>query len=475
MTQDTGLAYMPLADLAEALRARRLSATEVLKATLARIEALDTGSNGLHSFIHVAAEDALLRAAKAADEALADGRAGPLAGVPVAVKDLFWTADMPTTAEMPALKTFVPAEDATLVARLRAAGAIVLGKLAMPEGAATTHHPDFGPAPVNLWGRELWTGISSSGSGVALAGGLVSGTLGSDTGGSIRYPSAMNNVTGLMAGRGRLSQHGIISLAPTLDHMGPMARSARDVALLYNAIAGPDRADPGSWPGKLVPFDLEAPQSAAGLRIGCPPDSAYAAFTDAEVMAAVADAAHTLQHLGATLVPTPVPPEIDEARHHAFLLIGVEAAVAHRARHAEHAASYGEDLGNLIVTSSRIDAVTYEAACVFRRRLAGVLDWLLADIDLLLLPVMPYAAPTLARLGDLARDEDPHTRMMAFTAAFNMADLPTLTLPCHPTAAGHPLGFQLVAARGREDLLLRAGIAFQQDTAWHECRPPLPA
>ncbi|WP_327753198.1 amidase [Sphingobium sp. SJ10-10] len=457
------LHYADLATIGGMLRRRKISAVELMAHMLERIGRLDPR---LHGFAFLDADGAMEKA-RVADSLLARGAGGALTGIPIAVKDLFWTSDMPTAAGMTIHRDFRPTEDATVVRRLREAGAVIFGKLQMTEGAFAMHHPAVEP-PVNPWGEALWTGASSSGSGVAVAAGLSFASLGSDTGGSIRFPGVANGLTGLKPSWGRVSRHGAFELAASLDHVGPMARSAWDVALLYAIIAGHDPADPTSWPGRPDPLDGEAAIDLGGVRIGHAPLAL--AGCDAELGTAIGEAVSVFAGLGGSVREVALPDMLSGAAQWE-LLAGVEAALAHAATYPARADDYGVALSRLIGLGRDASAMDYQKPRLIRMDLRGRLDALLADVDMLILPVLPYAAPTLDRLGALAEDPDANTRLISFTAPFNLGGQPALCLPCRPTSAGAPLGFQLVAARGREDVLLRAAMAFQRETDWHLRHP----
>lgn len=461
MSATPPLHYMEVVEVVQWLKTGRISATELMRHTLERIGRLDPG---LHSFAFLDEGLALEEAAKA-DRALAANRADPLSGVPIAVKDIFWTSDMPTAGGMAIHKGFRPASDATVVRRLREAGAVVFGKLQMTEGAFAVHHPSIEP-PQNPWDNTLWVGASSSGSGAAVAAGLSHASLGTDTGGSIRFPCNVGNLTGLKPSWGRVSRYGAFAFAPSLDHVGPIARSARDAALLYRVIAGHDTNDPTSWPDAPEP---DTPLALSALRIGYAPRLA-AQLCDETLLTSLAGVHEVLRNMGAE--PREVElPDLAVAASHWEMLAGVEAAVVHADTYPSRKAEYGEALSRLIDLGRATSATDYWRACAVRMELRGALDTLFAGIDILVLPVLPYAAPTLDRLGALAQDPEANTRLITFTAPFDMSGHPAISLPSGPDPSGAPLGFQMVAGRGRERLLLRVATALQQETSWHKRHP----
>lgn len=458
--------YLEISELAPLLKRRALSPVELVRSQLDRIESLD---GRLHAYARVMAYEALAAASEAELEIGRGHYRGPLHGIPVAVKDLFWTRGVATAAGTTIHKGFVPVEDATVVSRLRAAGAIILGKLQLTEGAFATHHPAITP-PVNPWGADHWTGASSSGSAVATSAGLCFASLGTDTGGSIRFPCAANGLTGLKPSWGRVSRHGMFELAATLDHVGPIARSARDAALLFEAIAGPDPLDPSSQLGVVV---HEAPprNGLRGLRIGL--DSAWnARATDAETLAAMEAVVRSLQTLGAEIVEVTTP----ESWHIAGeweVLCGVQTAVAHADSYPARASEYGPALSRLIDVGRSVDGMRYQRAILEAIAFTGRMTALLDTIDMLLVPVQPFAAPSFEQLGALAQDPELNQRLIQFTSPFNVSGHPALSLPCGHTAGGMPVGCQLVGRKGREAALLQAGQAYQGLTHWHRQHPPI--
>ena len=260
----TSLHYLELTELAGCFQRRELSPVEVTRAQLDRIAALD---GTLGSYAWVMAEAALASAVKAEAEISAGRYRGPLHGVPIAIKDLCWTKGVPTAFGTLIHRDFRPAEDATVVAHLKRAGAVILGKLQMTEGAYSDHHPSV-VQPKNPWNFDYWPGISSSGPAVATAAGLCYGAIASDTGGSIRWPCSANGLTGLKPTWGRVSRFGVFELAASLDHIGPIARSAADVGALFGVIAGADEKDPTAAYDPLPECCVASDRGLQGLRIG---------------------------------------------------------------------------------------------------------------------------------------------------------------------------------------------------------------
>jgi amidase len=466
MTRDE-LCYLDLVEVGRRIGAGTLRSTEVTRAVLERIAGLDAS---LHSYARLNA-DAALDAAERADREAAQGRTrSPLHGVPVAVKDLCNTQGIVTAAGTTIFRDFIPARDATVVARLKAAGAVLLGKLQMTEGAFSAHHPSIA-APVNPWSAAHWTGVSSSGSGVATAAGLCFGSLGTDTLGSIRFPSTMNGLTGLKPTWGRVSRAGVFPLAETMDHVGPMTRSAADAAAMLGAIAGADQDDPTAVQQPVPDYVAAIEGGIQGLRVGI--DRALiAAGSDADMQRVTQDAAAVLSGLGATLVEIAFPAP-DEIVRDAVLLCAVEAAVAHDASYPARASEYGPVLSGLLDVGRKLDGLTVARIHQRRKEFSGRLATVLGQVDVLLLPAMDVAAPTLEYMTAHRNDAEARYARVRFTAPFDMSGSPCLTLPGGATRDGLPVGFQLVGRHFDEALLLRAGHAYQQATDWHRRRPPL--
>lgn len=461
--------WLDMAALARLLHTRLVSPVELTRYMLARIERLDPR---LHSFARVTPELALAQAREA--EALIMQRRilGPMHGVPIALKDLCFTRGVPAAAGTTVHRDFVPSFDGTVASRLRHAGAVLLGKLQMTEGAFADHHPSVVP-PVNPWNAEHWSGASSSGSGVALAAGLCFAAIGTDTGGSIRYPAAANGVTGLKPTWGRVSVNGAFELAASLDHIGPMCRSAADAGAMLGIIAGPDGHDPTALRTPVPDYLAGNDRELQGVRLGI--DAAYArGGVDAETTAALDDAEQVMRSLGAQVRPVtfPDPREVidDWAPHCA-----VETAVAHAKTFPSRRAEYGPGLSGFIDMGHTVSALEQQRIWLRRRAFSGRLAALFDNIDLLLIPAQSMASPTRSQMETLGQDPQGFNRLVRFSAPFNMSGSPTITLPAGFTSRGLPLAVQLVAAHQNEGLLVRAGRAFQRETEWHTRHPAVRA
>jgi amidase len=461
------LHYLELTEVARRLHSREISPVEVTKAQLARIDALD---GTLKSYATVMGEQALGQARTAEAEIRRGEIRSPLHGVPLAVKDLCWTAGVPTAAGMPLHKDFLPTEDATVVKRLAAAGAVILGKLQLTEGAYADHHPSI-PPPRNPWNAAHWSGASSSGSGVATAAGLCYGSLGSDTGGSIRFPSAANGVTGLKPTWGRVSRFGVFELAATLDHIGPMTRSAADAGAILGAIAGADPNDPTASLEPVPNYLASVKRGIRHLRVGLDP-AWNDGPTDEATKAACANALAAIGSLGPEIREVSFP----DSRQIVVdwpLNCAVETAAAHEDTYPSQKAKYGAALAGLIESGRALTGMEYQKILLRRNDFRGRVASLFEEIDLLLVPVQPFASPTLATMGSLGEDVERVRALLRFTCPFDATGNPTITLPCGFTDAGTPIAFQLVARPMEEELLVRAGAGFQSVTDWHQRHPAL--
>ncbi|MGC1408004.1 MAG: amidase [Acetobacteraceae bacterium] len=463
------LHYLELTELARCIHARELSPLEATKAQLARIEKLD---GQLKSYARVMAEAALVQARAAEAEITRGEIRGSLHGVPIAVKDLCWTQGVPTAAGMTIYKDFRPTEDATVVRKLYAAGAILLGKLQLTEGAWAEHHPQI-PPPVNPWNAAHWSGASSSGSGVATAAGLCYGSLGSDTGGSIRFPCAANGVTGIKPTWGRVSRYGVFELAATLDHIGPMARSAADCGAMLGVIAGSDPNDPTAALEPVPNYLAVMTRGLRGLRVGV--DHAWnTSGVDGIMVDAVTAALQTVRDLGAEIREVKFP-DVAQTIADWFPLCSVQTAVAHEETYPACKSEYGPALSSFIEAGIGLSGLDYQKIILRRASFRGRVAALFQGIDLLLVPAQSFASPTTTQMAHLGDDTEILNALVRYTMPFDMTGSPTITLPCGFTDGGTPLAFQFVGRHLEEEMLVRAGYAYQAATDWHRRHPALSA
>src|SRR3984885_8854304 len=460
------LQYEQLTTVSDLIRRKTLSSVEVTNATLKRIAELD---GHYHSYATVLAERALTRA-KAADAEIARGLwRGPLHGVPIAVKDLCYTTFAPTCAGTTIFKTFTPSFNATVVERLEDGGAVLLGKLQMTEGAYTSHHPQV-PAPLNPWNTDYWVGSSSTGSGVATALALCYGSLGSDTGGSIRFPSATCGLSGIKPTWGRVSRYGVFPLAETLDHVGPMTRSVAAAAAMLGVIAGADRNDPTTYRAAVPDYLETIGDGIRGQRIGI--DRGYATDgVDKEVVAALVEAERVFVGLGATVREVRFP-AYQKLVSQWIAMCSVETAAAHADTYPARKLEYGPDLAALIEQGLATKGTEIARINLERLRFSRELSELFESVDVLLIPTMPVPIPSLDLMKAYGEDPNVLLGILRFTAPFNFSGSPTLTLPNGFDAAEMPLSMQLVGPHLSEDVLVRVGHAFQVATDWHRRRPP---
>ena len=462
---ESELHYMEAGEVARLLHSRKLSPVELTETMLRRIESVD---RHLGAYALVTPELALQQARRAEDQIMKRQILGPLHGVPIGLKDLCFTKGIPTAAGMPIHRDFRPAYDGTVVTRLREAGAVLLGKLQLTEGAFADHHPDVRP-PVNPWHPGHWSGASSSGSGVATAAGLCYGSIGSDTGGSIRFPSAANGVTGLKPTWGRVSRFGAFELAASLDHLGPMCRSAADAGAMLAAIAGADPNDPTASHEPVPDYLAGLDGNLLDLRLGF--DERYAMEgTDTVTQEAVRGALEVFRGLGAVIRPVEFP-AVDGQLADWGPNCAVETAVAHESTFPSRRKEYGPGLAGFIDAGRGLSGPDYQKILLRRRDFSGRVAAMFEQIDLLLIPAQPFASPTVERMATLGADPAELTALIRFTAPFDMSGSPTITLPAGFTDKGTPVAFQLVTRHFGEQTLVRAGRAFQRCTAWHRRHP----
>lgn len=466
MNSTSDIHYLEMHELSQLIRSREISPVEVTKAQLARIDALDSN---LHSYARVTTDIALQQAQEAEDEISKGICRSPLHGIPVAFKDLIDTAGVVTAVGMPLHANRIPKHDATVVTRLREAGSVMLGKLQMTEGAFAIHHPDI-VAPNNPWGANHWAGASSSGAGVATAAGLCYGSIGSDTGGSIRFPCAANGLTGLKPTWGRVSRHGVNEMAASLDHIGPITRSARDTLFLLSTISGYDPLDSTSSPSVC----LEVPSiesSFKGLCVGVDIDWINN-DVDPVIQKALEQIISIIFASGGKVKKIKMP-DTHQVSSNWEAHCGVQTAVAHEKTYPQYAKQYGPALSRLIDGGRQLSGMDYQRILLEAQRFNGAMDTLLNDVDIILAPVQPYAAPTHEQLANLAQDPDANRHLIQFTAPFNVTGHPCMSFPIGQTDTGMPIGGQFIGRKGGDATLCRAGMAVQEVSSWHKLRPPV--
>ncbi len=434
------LCDLPLLELAARIAGRDVSPVAATEAVLARIAALD---GTLNAFVTLFADEALAAARQAEREIAAGAYRGPLHGVPVSVKDLFATKGSRTTASSRILAAHVPDHDATVVTRLRAAGAVIVGKTNMLEFAYAAVHPDYGPTP-NPWDLARSSSGSSSGSAVSVAAGMGYGSIGSDTGGSIRLPAAYCGIVGLKPTYGRVSRHGGIPVSWSADHFGPLTRTAGDSAPRLAAIAGEDPHD--TTPGRVPEPDYHAQiqEGVAGKRIGIAAPYLHQ-HVDPAVQALVEEAIAVLRDLGATVTELTLPPP-SEAVPALLAILMPEATAYHLPWLRERPHDYSPAVRERLELGAVTPAVAYIQAQQARRRIVDDFLIAMAGVDLLVTPSAPTAATPLE--GDLVTGEGADPELLAavinFSGPFDLTGFPAMSIPCG-FANGLPVGMQLVA------------------------------
>ena len=449
---------MTIREAAQALRQRRCSAVELATAALGRIERHDPA---LHAFITVTGELAIQQA-RQADSELAAGRdRGPLHGIPIAVKDLFTTRGIRTTAGSPIYGNYIPDYDADAVARLQAAGAVMLGKLNMHELAygITSANPHFG-AVRNPWNLKHSPGGSSGGSGAAVAAEMVYAALGTDTGGSIRIPASFCGTVGLKPTYGRVSRRGVIPLCWSLDHVGPLTRSVRDAGVVLNAIAGYDRGDDTSSRHPVMEFVPEENCSIRGVRVGFP-ENFFFDRLDEDVELSVRGAIARAVSLGAEVKPVKAP-DISALNATARILQLCESS-AMLEPHLANRAQFGPDVLALLDQGRLLPATDYIHAQRLRKQMQAEFAQVWNTVDCLIAPTTPITAPRLGdntvRLG--GREEDVRLAATRLVRSLNLLGLPVLSMPCGLSGSGLPVGLQIIGAPFQEASILRVGAALE--------------
>ena len=466
-TSQTNLYHLTIREASALLKSGQLSPVELTQAFLDRIEATD---DRLHSFIIVLKEQALDDARLAEAEIRRGDYKGPLHGIPFALKDLYDTAGITTTSGSKVDIDRVPTEDATTTARLKAAGGILLGKLAMHEFALGG--PDFTtpfPPARNPWNLAHITGGSSSGSGAAVASGQAMAALGSCTGGSIRGPASLCGIVGLKATYGRVSRAGVVTLSWSQDHCGPMTWTVEDTAYMMQALAGYDPKDPTSSTAPVPDYSLSLREDIKGLTIGVPRHFFFAPHesVNPEVVAKVEKSLKVLEGLGANLQEVTIP-SLEYVRAANSVIMLSEAF----AYHEKNLQTRPHDFGEMVRARFRIGGLFRASDYVQSQRIRKVVNRecaeVLQKVDVLVTPTMTQPAPAFE-----GYDATSNITGRSFTAPFNLTGLPAISVPCGFTASGLPVGMQIAGKPFDEPGVIRAAYAYQQEARWFEQRPSI--
>lgn len=468
---DEALCDQPLTDVAQLIKTRKVSAVEVTEATLARIERLGAVCN---CYITVMGESALEHA-RALDGLLRAGvYLGPLHGIPISLKDNIATANVRTTVGSAIFKDWVPERNATVVDRLIQAGAIMIGKANLYEFAFGAPHPLYGPTG-NPWNPTHGCGGSSSGSASAVAAGLSYGSIGTDTGGSIRIPAAFCGVVGFKPTYGRVSRAGVVPQSANLDHVGPITRSVGDAGVILEAMSGADRADPTSINRPPADFTAHIASGVKSLRVGVLAAQPTERLQD-EVRDALRIAYRVIGDAGAELVDVTLP-DLTEVRAACWTIMRAEAAEYHRPHLRSRATELHPAVRTLIEGGEFIPATEYVHAQRVRSKVADDVRAALAGVDALLLPAIPmYAYPIGQKTVDLGGyEEDVLSAITRYTPLFNLTGLPALVLPCGFSSTGMPISMQVVGNAFDEAMVFRVAQTYESLTEWHRRRPPMVA
>ena len=459
--------FLTIAKAGALIAKRELSPVELVQSRLTSIERID---GKLHSFIRVLGDEALAAARSAEAEIIAGRSRGPLHGIPIGLKDIYETKGVPTTGHSKVMIDHVPLRDATVVQRFSEAGAIVLGKLATHEFAFGGPSFDLPWPPArNPWDTTRFTGGSSSGTGAAVAAGLVLGGTGSDTGGSIRGPAAYCGLAGLKPSYGRISRAGILPLAFSLDHAGPMAWNAEDCGIMLQAMAGYDPADPASGDHPVPDYRASLSGEVKGLRIGLirhfyETDNPANEATRRGIAAAV----KVFEELGCSVRELRVSPLADWAACGIMIMLA-EGYAIHEATLRERFSDYGEAFRDRMALAVLTTGADYVQAMRLRRELVAEFATAMVDLDLVITAAAASEAPIFDSVGKFAILERP-----SLTMPFNVTGTPAMSVCCGYTTDGLPLAFQLASKPFDEATVLKAAHAYERATPWRSIRPRLP-
>ena len=473
---ESELAFLSIEWAARLLRRKEISPVDLVDIALARIERLNPSMN---AFLTVVADRARKQARSAERELLGKKRGSrsaitsPLFGIPIALKDNFYTPGIRTTAGSKILANFIPKEDSEVAARLHQAGAILLGKTNMHEFAygITNENPHYGPVH-NPWATERISGGSSGGSAAATAAGMCFGSVGTDTGGSIRIPAALCGIVGLKPTYGLVSVSGVIPLAPSLDHVGPLARSVVDACILLQAIAG-------KYPEDAEPPDFRKLRRSRPRRfqLGWPKEYFFERI-DPEVQRAIDAAGKVLRQIGARIQEVSLP-HLADSQESATNIALAEATNYHQSRgfYPARIADYGSDVSGRLEMGAQVRAVHYLRGFEVKRKVEQDFDSAFKHVDAILAPATPIAAPRIGEneLMVAGEKETVRSALVRLNRPANLTGHPAIAIPCGFTRQGLPVGLQLIGPKWGEATLLVIAFAFEQATNWHTRHPELSA
>ena len=467
---NTDIWWQSIPQVGELIRSKKISPVELVKTHLERIEKCNPSIN---AFITVMEEQAL-RSARSAEQEIMEGNyRGVFHGIPIALKDLFWTNGTKTTAGSRILADFVPSEDSSVGKRLQDAGAVCVGKTHMSEfalaGGGKNAH--FGPGR-NPWNLDHIAGGSSTGSASAVVAGLCLGAMGSDTGGSIRSPAAYSGAVGLKPTFGRISRFGVVPVSSTLDHVGPLARTVEDVAAMTTATAGPDDRDTATS-ARSVPDYLEyLDPGVHGVVVGIADDQ-FEDSTHPEVRSAVVEAVGTLERLGCTIRELHLD-ILQEASRIGPVISKSEGASYHHDWIKYRFDDYGSWCQEFLAEGMKISAVQYLRALETGRTITAKIEEIMEEVDIIIGPTTPIPAPRIDQ--ESVESGDPEARfqrLAGFTQPHNVTGQPAISIPCGFTDYGLPIGLQIAGRWWEEQKVLNVAYALQLETRWHEHHPDL--
>lgn len=466
------LAQVTAAELARLIASKKLSPVAVTEAYLERIDRFDSQ---LNAYITVCRQEALQAAQEAEQALMRNNRLGSLHGLPFGVKDQLTTKGILTTAGSKILADYVPEDDATVITRMKAAGAILLGKQSMSAFAAGTwDYPEYGEAK-NPWNRERNAGGSSYGSAIAVAASLCAISLGEDTGGSIRWPASHTGLVGLRPTWGRVSRYGLLPASWSLDTIGPITRTVEDAALVMNVIAGYDPKDPLTSKLPVPDYTQSLKTDLRGIRVGLIQEYMEEKFNDPEVLQAVRVAADQLKNLGAVVQPVSLP-LLAQADTVMFTILGSDAAFVHREWLRTRPEEFGQYLRRTWLAASLLPARVLQKAARVRAILRREWLKLFDHFDVLLSPTWGTVAQKIQYVGDITSQKEVEQQLIWHrlpTLAASLAGTPALTIPCGLNSENLPIGMQIMGNRFHEEMVFNVGYAYEQRTTWHKRRPIL--